>query len=118
MILMRRHVLWRLIWIQNVCKDLQYPVPALKGLRVWENDQQNNNMISLNTNYSSGLGSNWAQTHQSWMDSSALKLKTKQAPDICLSEKKHYVSVKNKIVEKKIHLFRLNKSTRCLILSK
>ena len=29
---MRRHVLWRLIWIQTVCKGLQNPVPALKGL--------------------------------------------------------------------------------------
>ncbi|KAH3787870.1 hypothetical protein DPMN_166001 [Dreissena polymorpha] len=31
---MRRHVLWRLIWIQTVCKGLQNPVPALKGLRI------------------------------------------------------------------------------------
>ena len=29
-ILMRRHVLWRLIWIQTVCKGLQNSVPALK----------------------------------------------------------------------------------------
>ncbi|KAH3894038.1 hypothetical protein DPMN_018195 [Dreissena polymorpha] len=29
---MRRYVLWRLIWIQTVCKGLQNLVPALKGL--------------------------------------------------------------------------------------
>jgi hypothetical protein len=37
---MRRHVLWRLTSIQTVCKGLQNPVPALKGLRLiepWEN---------------------------------------------------------------------------------
>ncbi|KAH3753670.1 hypothetical protein DPMN_188312 [Dreissena polymorpha] len=30
---MRRHVLWRLIWIQTVCKCLQNSVPALKELK-------------------------------------------------------------------------------------
>ncbi|KAH3831839.1 hypothetical protein DPMN_105111 [Dreissena polymorpha] len=29
---MRHHVLWRLIWIQTVCKGLQNSVPALKEL--------------------------------------------------------------------------------------
>ena len=30
---MRRHVLWRLIWNQTVCKDLQNLVPALKTVK-------------------------------------------------------------------------------------
>ncbi|KAH3741478.1 hypothetical protein DPMN_048203 [Dreissena polymorpha] len=31
---MRRHFLWRLIWIQTVCKGLQNSVPAVKELIV------------------------------------------------------------------------------------